>query len=113
MSPLLSCLNLSCGFYHEHTDKEFTNIKDLENCINFIRWILINVTDTYPFMSSYSHYTNYHDNYDDYDIMDIIYSWNQYSTFEELYEENKECFTSSKTQLRKIYERISLYNSII
>lgn len=111
----ISCLNLSCGFYHEHTDKEFTNINDLENCINFIRWILNNVTDTYPFINSYTRYDYYGGDidYDDYDILDIIYSWNQYDSFEELYEENKECFTSSKSRLRKMYEQISLYNSLV
>ena len=45
----LSGLNISCGYYNEHTPKECTNIKELENCLNFIYNIIITLNDAvYP-----------------------------------------------------------------
>lgn len=41
------CVNISCGYYHPHTSTECTNLKDLENCWNFIKNILINCTKVY------------------------------------------------------------------
>ena len=36
----ISCLNLSCGYYNAHTDKEFTVLSELQNCLVSITWIL-------------------------------------------------------------------------
>lgn len=44
----VSCVNMSCGYYRPHTDGEYTNVKDLQNCLAFVRWIVENVTDVYP-----------------------------------------------------------------
>ena len=45
----LSGINVSCGYYNEHTVKEYTNIKELENCLNFIHDIVISLKDQiYP-----------------------------------------------------------------
>ena len=45
----ISCLNLSCGYYDAHSDHEITNIAELENCLNFVEWIVTNCTEVYPF----------------------------------------------------------------
>lgn len=45
----ISCLNLSCGYYHAHTDEEITVLSHLENCMNFVAHIVENCTDVYPF----------------------------------------------------------------
>lgn len=42
-----SCVNLSCGYYHPHTDSECTVISELENCLDFVRWIITNLTGVY------------------------------------------------------------------
>lgn len=60
----ISCLNLSCGYYEAHTDHEFTVLEDLRNCMNFVRWIILNITDVYPFaytpvLKTTSKYTSY------------------------------------------------------
>ncbi len=36
----LSGVNISCGYMKEHTNQEYTVIKDLENCLNFMLEIL-------------------------------------------------------------------------
>lgn len=44
----VSCVNMSCGYYRPHTDEEYTKWSELENCLNFVQWIIENVTDVYP-----------------------------------------------------------------
>lgn len=36
----VACCNMSCGYYNPHMDTEFTNIKELVNCLNFVREIV-------------------------------------------------------------------------
>ena len=36
----VACCNMSCGYYNPHTSTEFTNIKELINCLNFVREIV-------------------------------------------------------------------------
>lgn len=44
----VSCANISCGYYEPHTDKEYTVISDLENCLRFVQSIIRNCTQVYP-----------------------------------------------------------------
>lgn len=44
----VSCVNMSCGYYRPHTDQEYTEQSELENCLAFVEWIVENVTDVYP-----------------------------------------------------------------
>ena len=56
----ISCLNLSCGYYEAHTDREFTVLSELSNCLDFVCDIIENVTDTYPYeYDKYSYYKGY------------------------------------------------------
>lgn len=36
----VSCINLSCGYYNPHTDKEVTILADLMKCYEFVRHII-------------------------------------------------------------------------
>ena len=36
----VACCNMSCGYYNPHRDNEFTNVKELINCLNFVREIV-------------------------------------------------------------------------
>lgn len=36
----VACCNMSCGYYNPHTSTEFTNVKELINCLNFVREIV-------------------------------------------------------------------------
>ena len=36
----ISCINLSCGYYEPHTDQEFTIKNDLQNCLEFVQFII-------------------------------------------------------------------------
>lgn len=49
----VSCINLSCGYYEAHTDREFTVKKDLLNCLRLVEHIIENCTDVYPHSCSY------------------------------------------------------------
>lgn len=40
---LISGVNISCGYYDEHTFKESCNINELNNCLNFIHDIIISL----------------------------------------------------------------------
>lgn len=44
----VSCVNMSCGYYRPHTDEEYTEQDELENCLAFVEWIVENVRDVYP-----------------------------------------------------------------
>ena len=44
----ISCINISCGYYNPHTDEEYTNIVELENCLWFVMDIIESCTDVYP-----------------------------------------------------------------
>ena len=64
----VSCINMSCGYYEPHSDREFTDKNDLLNCLAFVEHIMAECTTVYPH--------EYEDCYYGY------CSWNEY---EELY----------------------------
>ena len=76
---LISGVNISCGYYDEHTLKESCNIDELNNCLNFIHDIIISLDgqDTVyeieaqkPYENIYTHdYSK--DNYDNYEDNDF------------------------------------------
>lgn len=37
----VSCVNISCGYYEPHTDREYTIIDDLYKCYRFVRHIIL------------------------------------------------------------------------
>jgi len=41
----ISGINVSCGYYNEHTSKEICKLSELENCLNFIYEIIKTVPD--------------------------------------------------------------------
>ena len=49
----VSCINLSCGYYEPHTDNEYTDKKDLLNCLHFIEHIIANCKKTYRHEAEY------------------------------------------------------------
>lgn len=52
----VSGVNISCGYHNEHSAKEHTVIKELENCLNFVYTILKTVGGKYfPHVPSYSY----------------------------------------------------------
>lgn len=44
----ISCINLSCGYYHPHTDEESTSWNELVNCLALVWNILKTCTKVYP-----------------------------------------------------------------
>lgn len=47
ISDYLPCVNLSCGYYESHTEKEYTKISELKNAFNFGDSILSSLTKVY------------------------------------------------------------------
>lgn len=43
----VSCVNIACGYYRPHTECEFTVFSELENCLNFVFYIIENCTKQY------------------------------------------------------------------
>lgn len=64
---LISGVNVSCGYYNEHTFKECCNINELNNCLNFIYEIITSLDDqaiTYTIKAQKSYVNNYYSSYD-------------------------------------------------
>lgn len=90
----LSGVNVSCGYYHEHTVNECCNIAELENCLNFIHDIIISLKDkktAYTITVPKSKYGSYRDYYDYY------YNGHDVDTPPDEYDEDLPC-NHCKTQ---------------
>lgn len=55
----LSCINMSCGYYHPHTDTEVTNITELDNCKEFVFHIFDKMTKVYKHEPEFSYSYGY------------------------------------------------------
>ena len=44
----VSCVNISTGYYDEHTNEEYTVKKDLIKCLNYVDYLISNLKKTYP-----------------------------------------------------------------
>lgn len=71
---LISGVNVSCGYYNEHTFKECCNINELNNCLNFIHDIIISLDgqDTFYKIEAQNSYEYIHD-YSKYDYGNYSY----------------------------------------
>lgn len=116
-SNLIECVNLSCGYYEPHTSKEYTNLNELWNTLNFCRDIVDHfefkpvstkrikafkgvgtTTTTYP-RSTYSGYSGYYKRnnnagYNAYYDVDDEDDWSVYSS-----RSNSNNNTSSKSNV--------------
>lgn len=50
---IASCINLSCGYYEPHTDREYTSKEDVEKCYNFVCHLIEDLNRDYPFESRF------------------------------------------------------------
>ena len=55
----VSCINLSCAYYLQHTEHEYTVKKDLMKCLRFVEHIIEVCTKTYPHEAKYDYYMDY------------------------------------------------------
>lgn len=58
----VACCNISCGYYNPHTTTEYTNVKELINCLQFVREIVQTVEHTphtYKYEPPYSYTGSY------------------------------------------------------
>lgn len=113
----ISCLNLSCGYYNPHSDKEITSLSELENCLNFVQHIVETCVEVFPFeyVGYYGNYSSkclggyffgksggketefdeYYEYFDggfydeDCDVMRDVLYWNQNVTIEEILQTRK------------------------
>ena len=74
---MLSCINVSCGYYEPHRDTEFVYKPALSNCLAFIEHIIKTCTKVYPHVDMTTQYERenyYYDVYDDYysEIYDML-----------------------------------------
>lgn len=109
----ISCLNLSCGYYHAHTDQEVTVVSELENCQNLVFHIIETCTDVYPFNFENAWRANYGDylwDDSDYDTMEFILSEDANLAFEDVINKYFDNFMSrDMDMLRSIYEDVKAY----
>ena len=73
---LISGVNVSCGYYNEHTYKECCNINELNNCLNLIYDIIVALDgqDTVYTIKAQHSYKKFYTKYDDYSRDDYIYN---------------------------------------
>ena len=74
---MLSCINLSCGYYRPHSNEEFVYKPALLNCLAFVEHVIKTCTQVYPHIDNTSYYERqnyYGDIYDDYysEIYDLL-----------------------------------------
>ena len=75
---MLSCINVSCGYYRPHTNEEFVYKPALLNCLAFVEHIIKTCcTKVYPHIDNTSYYERqnyYGEIYDDYysEIYDLL-----------------------------------------
>ena len=69
----VSCVNLSCGYYEPHTDNEYTDKKDLLNCLRFIEHIITNCKKTYRHEAEYDERAYLNFAYSSWDIYDELF----------------------------------------
>ena len=74
---MLSCINVSCGYYKPHSNEEFVYKPALLNCLAFVEHIIKTCTKVYPHVDNTSYYERqnyYGDIYDDYysEIYDLL-----------------------------------------
>lgn len=74
---LLSCINVSCGYYKPHSNEEFVYKPALLNCLVFVEHIIKTCTKVYPHIDNTAYYEKqnyYGDIYDDYysEIYDLL-----------------------------------------
>ena len=74
---MLSCINLSCGYYRPHSNEEFVYKPALLNCLAFVEHVIKTYTQVYPHIDNTSYYEKqnyYGDIYDDYysEIYDLL-----------------------------------------
>ena len=121
----ISCLNLSCGYYEAHTDREFTVLSELENCLLFVQHIIENCTDVYPYEyqpRSYSYYghsygrsygwTNWDAEDEVYDMFDNILRWNPETEFDDAvtWLDTDIATRISEWRLREIFDEVKLWS---
>lgn len=104
----VSCLNLSCGYYHPHTDQEVTVVSELENCQNLVFHMIKKMQKVYPFKTEpYSPYMDGYGYDNDYDMMDTILSYEPDMSFDEVISMYGENFLENNIEnLRQLYDDV-------
>lgn len=70
----VSALNISCGYYEPHTDREFTIKSELLNCLGFVCHIIEKCQQVYPHIDdSFGCYGKSWNDYDSYYLKDDEY----------------------------------------
>ena len=69
----VSCINLSCGYYEPHTDNEYTDKKDLLNCLRFIEHIITNCKKVYRHEAKFEERAYFNMAYSSWDIYDELF----------------------------------------
>ena len=70
---MLSCINVSCGYYRPHTNEEFVYKPALLNCLAFVEHIIKTCTNVYPHIDNTAYYERQNYYGDIYDYYNEIY----------------------------------------
>ena len=119
----VSCINISCGYYHPHTDHECTVWSELLNALDFARHICTTCTSVYPHgyveqkvWQSARLSNNYYEWTYDYDFLDRetmreIVLLHPHMSFIDLMKLYLFAFyTNDMNSLRKLYKRVKNVN---
>lgn len=112
----VSCLNLSCGYYHPHTDREVTVLPELENCQDFVFHMVETMERRYlfelePYSGARGSLYGSMAEESDYDALDIIVSSEPGISFGEVLAYGYSFNTKDPVRLRGMYESVkALYD---
>lgn len=89
----ISCVNMSCGYYEPHTDREITSKQDVQKCYEFVCHLIEDCTKVYTFQSYDYGYGSFWDTYDAiYTSIENVLQNNPKATLRETYELLHGCF---------------------
>lgn len=129
----VSCVNMSCGYYNPHTDEEWTDLAELDNCLHFVEHIIEVCTKVYPHESvgfgSYRRYGGYRHyggfdwsgwDDDDYSLNPKsaqgkrVWAWNEKThSYGYVYEDKEEELTVVDEDAKSYEEDVDEANNII
>lgn len=92
VAPFLKCaaVNLSCGYYNAHTEKEYVVLNEMERSMEEVCRILERTTekDKFEYIEGTSYYGSYGSYYSNYNSSKNYRSYNWYDSYEEETYEN-------------------------
>lgn len=96
----ISGINISCGYYNEHTEKEICNIQELHKCLNLMKKIITTIRNKKPYKVEFPSFNYQKEFFHKYNFLDSI-PYNDKDPYYELFPcdtcKDMDCMHCTKT----------------